>query len=179
MDTTLFRAINDLAGTSIVLDAIGIFAASWLLWVELVVIAEFWFLRQRERFITALCAIAASAGAWLVNQGIGSVYFRPRPFVVLAEMHKLISKSVDEKSFPSDHATIAFALAVSVLLVNPRWGTVLMVIAFVIALGRVYVGVHYPADVLGGAIVGCASALAVHYTTHRLLHSRHRSTKQL
>ena len=71
----------------------------------------------------------------------------------------LIDKTTDF-SFPSDHATAAGAIAVGLLLTNRRWGIVTAVLAVVMALTRVYVGAHYPGDVLAGLALGGAVAAA-------------------
>jgi undecaprenyl-diphosphatase len=66
-----------------------------------------------------------------------------------------------DPSFPSDHASAAFAIAVTVFLLDRVVGGIFLVAAFAIATGRVVAGVHYPADVLAGALVGTAAALVV------------------
>ena len=178
MDIALLRSVNDLAGTNIVLDTVGIFAAVWLIGVIAALIAAFWYLRPHERWIAVVNVGLAAALAYLVNQFIGEWYFRPRPFESLSDIHRLIAP-LSDKSFPSDHSALAFAIAFAVFMVNRRWGSVLIVLAAVVALGRVFVGVHYPSDVLMGAAVGTAAALTVHFITHRLLRSHHRAAKQL
>ncbi|MBU1916457.1 phosphatase PAP2 family protein, partial [Patescibacteria group bacterium] len=83
------------------------------------------------------------------------------PFVVLTDVNLLINPPLTAKSFPSDHAIISFALAFSVLMLHRRLGAVLLICAGAVAVGRVLVGVHYPLDVLAGAILGTAWALII------------------
>ncbi|WP_422753834.1 phosphatase PAP2 family protein [Micromonospora sp. WMMD708] len=64
-------------------------------------------------------------------------------------------------SFPSNHATIAGALATAVLLLSPRWGLLAAPLALLAAFSRVFVGVHYPHDVLAGLLLGLAVTLLV------------------
>jgi undecaprenyl-diphosphatase len=85
--------------------------------------------------------------------------FRSRPFNEIP-VQVLINKPWDS-SFPSNAATVFFALAFAVWLSKPRTGAVLLALVTVLGLGRVYVGMHYPLDILGGAIIGCTCALAV------------------
>jgi undecaprenyl-diphosphatase len=75
-----------------------------------------------------------------------------------AASHLFVPASPDA-SFPSDHATAAFAIAVSIWLRSRRIGWLVLAIATILAVARVAVGVHYPSDVLGGAILGTAAAL--------------------
>jgi membrane-associated phospholipid phosphatase len=74
--------------------------------------------------------------------------------------HLLVAKSADF-SFPSDHATAVGAVAVGLLLVRPRLGAIAAALALLLAFTRVYVGVHYPGDVLAGLVLGGAVAVAV------------------
>jgi undecaprenyl-diphosphatase len=117
----------------------------------------------------------AAFAAWLVNQGIGELFFRPRPFAAIATVRLLINKSALDKSFPSDHAALAFALAGAILLINRRWGWTFIAIAALISIARVYVGVHYPSDVLAGALIGLICAYLVHRLAHKALRTKHHS----
>jgi len=175
-DIGLFRSIHGAVGTSALLDAAGLFAARYLIfviaavpvWLCIVPVLRSDRLRGR-RLISRLWsgraivwrATAASILAFAGNQVIALIHFRPRPFVTFPDIVPLIGTSASFKSFPSDHAAIAFALAVSVSLVRPRWGPVLIGAASLVALGRVFVGVHYPLDILVGAVCGAAWALVV------------------
>ena len=68
-------------------------------------------------------------------------------------MHQLISSETG-KSFPSEHATAAFGVAfVTLIFLSRSWGLLLTVVAAAIGFARIYAGVHYPSDILGGAVV--------------------------
>lgn len=84
---------------------------------------------------------------------------RPRPFVSVAHVSLLITRPASA-SFPSSHATTALAGAVLLSWFWPRSRRGFLLLAIAIAFSRVYVGVHYPADVLAGAAIGTAIALA-------------------
>jgi len=71
----------------------------------------------------------------------------------MANVHVLVDKTTDF-SFPSDHATAAGAVAVGLLFANRRWGIAACVLAVLMAFTRVYVGAHYPEDVLAGIALG-------------------------
>lgn len=80
---------------------------------------------------------------------------RPRPWRRYPLPHTLVHAPKDP-SFPSGHTTIAFACATVLTSFEPRLGALLFLLAGAIGLSRVYVGVHYPLDVLGGAVLGTA-----------------------
>jgi undecaprenyl-diphosphatase len=108
----------------------------------------------------AAVAAALSAGmALAIGSVISGLVDRARPFVAdPGQVHLFVSHSSDP-SFPSDHATASFAIAVAILLRKRGWGLVALAAATLLALGRVAVGVHYPSDVLAGATLGTVVAL--------------------
>jgi undecaprenyl-diphosphatase len=101
--------------------------------------------------------LAAAAVGLLANQVIAQFWHRPRPY----QDHPLgilplLSPSHDP-SFPSDHATAAFAIAFGILFVARRTGWLFLAWAALIGISRVLAGMHYPTDVLAGALVGLGS----------------------
>jgi undecaprenyl-diphosphatase len=119
--------------------------------------------------------VAAGFSAALALGGaqiISHLWERPRPYVAhAADAHLFIPASPDP-SFPSDHATAAFAIAVALLLRHRRAGILALAMAVVVSVARVAVGTHYPSDVLGGALLGTAAALAFwHPSVRRPLHA--------
>lgn len=110
----------------------------------------------------AAVAAALSAGlALAIGSVVSGLVDRARPFVAdPGQVHLFVSHSSDP-SFPSDHATASFAIAVAILLRKRSWGLAALAAACVLAVGRVAVGVHYPSDVLAGAALGSAVALAL------------------
>ena len=102
-------------------------------------------------------ALAALVGL-AVNQVIGSAVDRARPYTNHPHVHLLVTRTRDF-SFPSDHSVVAGAVAAGLFLVDRRVGIVTAVLALVMAFARVYVGAHYPGDVVAGLAVGAAVAL--------------------
>jgi len=90
---------------------------------------------------------------------ISHLWERPRPYVAdPSDAHLFVAASLDP-SFPSDHATGAFAIAVAICLRSRRVGYLALAMATILAFARVAVGVHYPGDVLAGAALGTLCAL--------------------
>jgi undecaprenyl-diphosphatase len=165
VDYTLFKDVNGLSGTQ-PFDAFFKFAANDLVYVVLAIVALTFLLPWRRRRIErrrgAVAATVSAAVGLLLVIPISSAVDRARPFVAHPGVaHRLIAHARDA-GFPSDHATGAFAIAVAMLLFEPLIGALLMALAVVVIFARVYVGVHYPGDVLAGAALGTVVALVLY-----------------
>ncbi|MDX6653362.1 MAG: hypothetical protein QOH18_54 [Solirubrobacterales bacterium] len=109
----------------------------------------------------ALAAVLSAGVALVIAKVISELVDRARPFVVDPHGVHLFSSHAADPGFPSDHATGAFAVAMAIYLRNRLWGTVALVAAAVLSVGRVAIGVHFPSDVLAGAVLGCGVALVL------------------
>lgn len=115
---------------------------------------------DRKWKLAAASALGAAALGLLVNRVITSVYHRDRPFISHPSA-RVFGPHKTDPSFPSDHTTAAFAIGVAVLLFDSVAGAVFLTVAALIGVGRVFVGEHYPGDVLGGILIGAAAAFVV------------------
>jgi undecaprenyl-diphosphatase len=115
---------------------------------------------SRKWKLASAYALGSAALGLLINQVIGRIWHRQRPFASHPSAHVWGSRSHDP-SFPSDHASAAFAIAFAVFLFDRVAGAIFLVAAFIIGAGRVLIGAHYPADVLAGCLVGLGSAILV------------------
>jgi undecaprenyl-diphosphatase len=164
MDYRIYHAINEF-----------VFDHEWLgrglsvleTWaVPLLAVATFalWLLSRpggsRKWKLASSCALGSAGLALLINQLIAKAWHRPRPFADHPAAHVWGSRSHDP-SFPSDHASAAFAIGFAVFLFDRVVGAAFLAAAAVIGVGRVFVGAHYPADVAAGCLVGLAAALLV------------------
>ncbi|HKG38810.1 MAG TPA: phosphatase PAP2 family protein [Conexibacter sp.] len=115
----------------------------------------------------AVAAAASTGVALVVGAVLSHLVDRARPFVTDPSGIHMFGRHAADAGFPSDHATASFAIATAILLRSRRWGAVAMVLATVLAVTRVAIGVHYPSDVLAGAALGSAAALALWWTPIR------------
>jgi undecaprenyl-diphosphatase len=98
---------------------------------------------------------------FFITEIIREVWFRARPFVENS-VNMLIPYSAKESSFPSGHASIYFAISTIIYLYNKKLGIGFLVASFLICLSRIFVGIHWPSDILAGIVVGIGTALIVH-----------------
>ena len=163
MDLTVYKALNGLAnrhdGFEDVLRLFAVYAQYFFV----ALLGALFLARGKWRSLNARHGVIAAGFAALLALGaadlISHIWARPRPYVAHpADAHLFIPASGDP-SFPSDHATAAFAIAVSILLRHRRAGILALTMAVILSVGRVVVGTHYPSDVLAGAVLGTLAAL--------------------
>jgi membrane-associated phospholipid phosphatase len=162
MDSRIFRWINRLANrTGWAHGAFTAFAKYGIVLFAALLLVAYIDGRQRAD-LRAVAGSIWAAGSALVALGIGQLIGgaidRARPYDAMKGVHVLVARTTDF-SFPSDHATVAGAVALGLLLTNRRWGSIAVVLAVVMAFTRVYVGAHYPSDVLAGLALGALVAL--------------------
>lgn len=166
MDIQIFNYINELAGRWAVLDVVGVFCATYLIYILIggtVVLAFFPAERVRHWRRIGRIALAAAVGSYGIFKIIFPFFFhRARPFAVLDGVTQLIASNPLEvyRSFPSGHALAAFAIAYTVWLYDKKPGRWFLAGAVLVSIARVFVGVHWPSDVLAGAALGILGAYA-------------------
>jgi undecaprenyl-diphosphatase len=163
LDTSLYEDINGYAAVHdgvahvaelLAIDAIFLFVA---VLAFLALAPERWTGGQGRPAV--LTAGLSATVALIVAQVISHIAERPRPFLALPDNSHVLVDSSHDFTFPSDHATAGFAVAVAIAMRMPRLGAALVVLAAAISVSRVAVGVHYPGDVLAGAALGSACAI--------------------
>jgi undecaprenyl-diphosphatase len=173
MDLSLLHRLNDFfAGHDAVEDPLVAYAnASELLFLAMLVLA-FVFVAGRRRQDVRRAVVAAGLSAALglvVAQVVSRLVDRPRPFVAHPHAVHLFAHHAADAGFPSDHTTAAFAIGTALVLRFRGWGIAVLVLATILAATRVAMGLHYPTDVLGGAVIGTAAALVLHHPAVRAL----------
>ena len=161
-DNEITATINSLAGHFPALDLSAIFFAKYVIFLLVLSIAVTWFVRADRaawRFRAISCGLAVVAGL-LLNQGILLFVSRVRPYD-LGLTHLMVEKSADP-SFPSDHATVVFAIAFMLVLLRDRFRNIYLLFAVLVALARVFMGVHFFGDMVGGTLTAAVAAALVH-----------------
>ncbi len=165
-DVWLFHAINQFVGTVPVIDwlARAIVNDYAVPTVMSLVAVALWFAgatseertrNQRAVIFIALAVLFCNA----LIKDMSYVYFRPRPFAT--ETVKLLFYRPSVSSFPSIPVQVAFSFAAGAWYANKRVSKFLFVLGTLYALSRVYAGVHYPSDVIGGALIGAGMVYIV------------------
>lgn len=144
-----------------VLDALMInitrLGDSGFIWILLALLLLFWKRTRKEGFwMSVVLLLGLIVGNLLLKNTIGRV----RPFIANPGVTLLIPPP-GGYSFPSGHTLSSFGAATFGYLTNPRWGRAALVLAFLIGISRLYLYVHYPSDVLAGAVIGAGLALLV------------------
>lgn len=165
MNWTIFHWLNDATrGNDGGQDAAELFNA-WAIFILVGVAGFLWLLaRPGGSLRWKLAALSAALSAVIglgVNALLSHAWYDPRPFVTHPAQTLLLISHPADNGFPSEHATVAFAVAFAVFAYSRRLGVVLVLAAAAIGLDRIFVGVHYPADVAASMLVGLLSALVV------------------
>lgn len=158
-DLALFHWINGLAGHTPWLDAVMVACSRYAPVVFALVLVGCWLTwRPRLQRAAALAGIAALV-ALGIGQIVGMAFPRARPYDVVPAT--LLIVHGPDTSFPSDHATLAFAVTIALASASRRLGSWLALFSVIVLFSRIYVGVHYPSDVIGGAALGALVAMLI------------------
>lgn len=170
IDIQLFHFFNGLAGHSSIFDIFIVFLAGYFQYfLVLVFILLLYFSgyakpeKLRIFWVTIVSIVVSRLG---VTELIRFFYHRPRPFLAI-QAQKLLSNSQwfysdTEWSFPSGHSAFFFAMATAIYLHNKKWGIGFFIAAIIMNISRIIAGVHYPSDIVGGAIIGIVVGYMVH-----------------
>ncbi len=160
IDLNIFYVINNLALKSQFWDTFFIWATAASISVFSLILFFFIFKNSRLFWLALLAAIISRG---FFTEAIRFFYYRARPFIALDDIQFLSGGNLffeipqANASFPSGHAAFMFAIAFAGYVYNKKIGTVLIIVALILSLARVYIGVHYPSDILGGILVALIS----------------------
>jgi undecaprenyl-diphosphatase len=162
LDTVLFYFLNGKASNALFDFLMPILTNLdyWRIPLALFVLALAIFGKKRGRMAVVLLIFGITLSDQICNSVIKPLVGRIRPCNVLENIHLLIN-CTQSFSFPSSHATNMFTGTILLSFIYRKWRVVLLTIATLVAYSRVYVGVHYPFDVLGGIVLGITCALII------------------
>ena len=132
-------------------------------WIALAVLLLF-FRKTRRAGLAML--IALGVGYAVGNVWLKELVMRPRPFVTHTDLTPLLDPG-DRWSFPSGHALSSFAAATALFFFHKKTGLLAYLLAACIAFSRLYASVHYPTDILAGAVLGILCGLAAAWFADR------------
>ncbi|CAM4235205.1 undecaprenyl-diphosphatase [Bacillus paramycoides] len=156
MNYTVFQWINNFAGSSKLLDTLMIAITNSVPYVAILFMLILWFNNgKKENAIrkqyTVLYTTLSVSIALLVNVLIHVVYYHPRPFIT-HHVNQLVPHAADS-SFVSDHSVLVFSIAFAFILRGEKLKYIALIWAILVGVSRMYVGVHYPLDILGAAFL--------------------------
>ena len=155
LNLSLFSWINASPEASNTIIHFAIFIANDLLYCMILLFAWFWLRGNYDTKKQILKAFIFTSIAILISQCISHVYYHPRPFVM--EVGRTLIYHAPNGSFPSDHMLIFSSIAFSYLFSAQRkLGGFLLIMAWLVAWSRVYLGVHFPLDMLGAFLLAFA-----------------------
>ena len=155
LNISLFSWINASPEASNTSIHFAIFIANDLLYCMILLFAWFWLRGNYDTKKQILKAFIFTSIAILISQCISHVYYHPRPFVM--EVGRTLIYHAPNGSFPSDHMLIFSSIAFSYLFSAQRkLGIFLLIMAWLVAWSRVYLGVHFPLDMLGAFLLAFA-----------------------
>ena len=164
IDRSVFKAINSLAGKSSVLDWFARLGADdHVIPIVLVLLVLLLVLLARNRqareaaFTCIICTLLAVIISMAILFILNGAFFRPRPFTSIPTAHLLFYHNTDS-ALPSNAATLTFVLAFSVFLYNRKVGAAMLALAVYVGVARIMCGIHYPLDIISGALLGLGSA---------------------
>jgi undecaprenyl-diphosphatase len=145
------------------MDTVVIFFANYLIYIVGAVFVVF-FLIKKTRAMAISTALTVFLSRLIITEPLKRILNVTRP-------------NGEPFSFPSGHTTVFFAIAMAVFYFNKKWGIIAFVVAILVGLSRVYTGVHWPLDIVAGALIGILSGIIIHFTRLSLVKSKNKSVE--
>jgi len=153
--------VNDLGKEHTYLNSVFSFIAEYLVVFLVLSVLFSWFTRNRENRIMIISATITFIFSIIVGKVLGLFYSNYQPFLELTGVNLLIEKEVDN-SFPSDHTILFFSYCFSFWLFKRGVWILSLLVATLVGISRIWVGVHYPFDVLTSIIISFSIAYIIY-----------------
>jgi undecaprenyl-diphosphatase len=160
MNEYLFRLINNLGKEYTILNPGVVFIAEYMVIFLVIAVLTFWITRVNKNRIMMICGSITFVIAEILGKIAGNIHSNLQPFAELSSVNQLIEKAVDN-SFPSDHTILFFSFCVTFWIFRGARGFIWILLALLVGISRIWVGVHYPADIMVGAIISICTAIIV------------------
>lgn len=164
---SVFLFINQFAGNNTLIDQILISLAQATPYIFIVILALLWFSGNLAKMTSSFQAGLAVLLGMLTSYVISLFYYHSRPFV--QGLGTQLVEHAPDSSFPSDHTTFIFCIAIMLLFSKSTRSLayVLSGVSLISGLSRVYVGVHFPLDIVGAILVAITSSIVVFSLRHK------------
>ncbi len=156
MNYKVFKSINQLSGRCSPIDLLMILISNKIRYVFIFVLIFMWF--RNDSYKKVSCNAVISVGVTLfINTLIKLFYFKPRPFV--KRRVGILIPSKRDSSFPSKHTLLVFAMSTSIFLYKRVLGSFMWVLSVLTGFSRIWVGHHYPSDIIGSAFIATMTSI--------------------
>lgn len=156
MNSKVFKSINQITGRCYPIDLLMILVSKKIRYVFIYVLIFMGF--RNDSYKRVSCNAVISAGVTLfIHTLIKLFYFKPRPFVK-RRVGILIPSKMDS-SFPSKHTLLVFAISTTIFLYDRVLGSIMWVLSVVTGFSRIWVGHHYPSDIIGSAFIATMTSI--------------------
>lgn len=163
MNNKVFKLINQFSGRCSPIDLLMIWISNKIRYVFIFVLIFMWF--RNDSYKKVSCNALKSMGITLfIHTLIKLFYFKPRPFV----KHRvgiLIPSKIDS-TFPSKHTLLVFAISTSIFLYDRVLGLVMWILSVLTGFSRIWVGHHYPSDIIGSAFIATMTSAILDKISH-------------
>ncbi len=158
MESSLILSLQKMLSSDIARNIVG-FCARWAIYcfIPFIVVARSSKLMRHAVLEAGWTALLA----FTISTGLAALVGRVRPYLAIAGVEAIVPPNMQAGSFPSSHTAIAVGVAVALTFADARIGAAAIVLAVLVAFGRVASGMHFPTDVLGGAVIGVVAFILV------------------
>jgi len=166
INQNIFLLINSFANKSFFLDSLAIYLAKLTPYFFIAILFYLWFSDKKNEALFAGYSATLGVG---INILISLFYFHPRPFAI--DLGTTLIHHFPDSSFPSDHTTFTLSIALMLLTFasTKKLAYLLIIFALLCGISRIYVGVHFPLDIIGAVIVSMTSIIIVNKFREKFL----------